>query len=109
MSIERMVYTGTTYFGEYARKEIITEIKKKNEELSNQINNSLQQFEMNQIKAKELKDKEDNLNKKEANLKDKEDKKIRTPLTHTNRKNAYMHKTGINGNVLFKSRLYLWL
>lgn len=33
----------------------------------------------------------------------------RTPLTHTNRKNAYMHKTGINGNVLFKSRLYLWL
>ena len=41
--------------------------------------------------------------------KDKEDKKIRTPLTHTNRENAYMHKTGINGNVLFKSRLYLWL
>ena len=29
MSIERMVYTGTTYFGEYARKEIITEIKKR--------------------------------------------------------------------------------
>ena len=28
---------------------------------------------------------------------------------HTNRKNAYMHKTGVNGNVLFKSRLYLWL
>ena len=54
-------------------KKLITEIKKKNEELSNQINNSLQQFEMNQIKAKELKDKEDNLNKKEANLKDKED------------------------------------
>ena len=53
-------------------KKLITEIKKKNEELSNQINNSLQQFEMNQIKAKELKDKEDNLNKKEANLKDKE-------------------------------------
>ena len=39
----------------------------------------------------------------------KEDKKIRTPITHTNRKNAYMHKTGVNGNVLFKSRLYLWL
>lgn len=29
MSIERMVYTGTSYFGEYARKEIITEIKKR--------------------------------------------------------------------------------
>ena len=29
MSIERLVYTGTTYFGEYARKEIITEIKKR--------------------------------------------------------------------------------
>ena len=29
MSIERMVYTGTLYFGEYARKEIITEIKKR--------------------------------------------------------------------------------
>lgn len=29
MSIDRMVYTGTTYFGEYARKEIITEIKKR--------------------------------------------------------------------------------
>lgn len=29
MSIERMVYTDTTYFGEYARKEIITEIKKR--------------------------------------------------------------------------------
>ena len=29
MSIERMVYTVTTYFGEYARKEIITEIKKR--------------------------------------------------------------------------------
>ncbi len=40
---------------------------------------------------------------------DKKDKKIRTPITHTNRKNAYMHKTGVNGNVLFKSRLYLWL
>ena len=54
-------------------KKLITEIKKKNEELSNQINNSLQQFEMNQIKAKELKDKEANLKDKEANLKDKED------------------------------------
>ena len=43
------------------------------------------------------------------NLKDKKDKKIRTPITHTNRKNPYMHKTGVNGNVLFKSRLYLWL
>ena len=43
------------------------------------------------------------------NRKDKKDKKIRTPITHTNRKNAYMHKTGVNGNVLFKSRLYLWL
>lgn len=30
MSIERMVYTGTSYFGEYARKEIITEIKREN-------------------------------------------------------------------------------
>ena len=29
MSIERMVYTGTSYFGEYARKEITTEIKKR--------------------------------------------------------------------------------
>ena len=29
MSIERMVYTGTSYFGEYSRKEIITEIKKR--------------------------------------------------------------------------------
>ena len=47
----------------------------------------------------------------EINLysKNKEDKKIRTPITHTNRKNAYMHKTGVNGNILFKSRLYLWL
>ena len=42
-------------------------------------------------------------------VKNKEDKKIRTPITHTNRKNAYMHKTGVNGNILFKSRLYLWL
>ena len=41
--------------------------------------------------------------------KDKEDKKIRTPLTYTNRKNAYMYKTGINGNVLLKSRLCLWI
>lgn len=29
MSIERMVYTGTAYFGEYARNKIITEINKR--------------------------------------------------------------------------------
>lgn len=30
MSVSRMVYTGTSYFGEFARNEIVTEIKKHN-------------------------------------------------------------------------------
>ena len=76
-------------------KKLITEIKKKNEELSNQINNSLQQFEMNQIKAKELKDKEDNLNKKEANLKDKE--------VNLNEQETKIDEKVKNGNELLES------
>ena len=83
-------------------KKLITEIKKKNEELSNQINNSLQQFEMNQIKAKELKDKEDNLNKKEANLKDKE-ANLKDKEDNLNDQETKIDEKVKNGNELLES------
>ena len=83
-------------------KKLITEIKKKNEELSNQINNSLQQFEMNQIKAKELKDKEDNLNKKEANLKDKE-ANLKDKEVNLNEQETKIDEKVKNGNELLES------
>ena len=83
-------------------KNIITEMKKKNEELSNQINNSLQQFEMNQIKAKELKDKEDNLNKKEANLKDKE-ANLKDKEDNLNDQETKIDEKVKNGNELLES------
>ena len=83
-------------------KKLITEIKKKNEELSNQINHSLQQFEMNQIKAKELKDKEDNLNKKEANLKDKE-ANLKDKEVNLNEQETKIDEKVKNGNELLES------
>ncbi len=63
--------------------EIIEGMKAENKKLSDQINKQLQEFEKNKLKSKDLQDKENKLNEKEANLNDKETK-INEQVKETN-------------------------